>query len=143
MSCQHQQDPPPFAIDAPLLINEIIANNEGVWVDEVGEADDFVELLNQSDAPLHLSDFNLSDARDNGTQLPDVTLEPHQTILIWADGTPSQGTNHMPFKLSSTGEHVYLSKHLGALVGHVPFVALDANLSFSRRTGKWKTPRGF
>lgn len=133
LACQ-TSDPPAFSTDAPLLINEIVANNEGVWVDEAGQADDFIELINQSDNPLRLSDFNLSDAYDNGTQLPDVVLQPKQTAIVWADATPGQGANHMPFKLSSSGEHVYLSKHRGPLVGHVPFGALAANLSFSRRT---------
>jgi hypothetical protein len=142
-ACQQQKEPPAFSVDAPLLINEIVANNEGVWVDEAGETDDFIELLNQSDAPLRLGEFNLSDAYDNGTQLPDVILNPHQTMLIWADGSPHQGPNHMPFKLSSAGESVYLSKHLGPLVGRVPFGALDANLSFSRRSENGKPLAAF
>lgn len=133
VSCK-ANDPPAFSADAPLLINEIVANNEGVWVDEAGEADDFIELLNQSDAPLRLSEFNLSDAHDDGAQLPDVVLQAKQTVIVWADATPTQGAHHMPFKLSSGGEHVYLSKRGGPLVGHVPFGALAANLSFARKT---------
>ena len=29
-----------------LRINEIVSNNEGVYVDELGQSDDYVELIN-------------------------------------------------------------------------------------------------
>src|SRR6185369_12855082 len=40
-----------------LRINEVVSNNEGVWIDERGEADDYVELYNASDHDVRLSDY--------------------------------------------------------------------------------------
>lgn len=44
--------------DAPLdlRINEVVSNNEGVWLDEQGEADDYVELFNPTKKALQLGD---------------------------------------------------------------------------------------
>lgn len=123
----------PFATNAPLLITEIVANNDGVWVDELGEADDFIELMNQSGAPLLLSDFAVSDRAGNAASLPAHTLAPGVTVLIWADGSPQQGPAHLPFKLSGDGETLFLWDKGGTMVGQVPFPALSANISFARR----------
>ena len=45
-------EPTPPLVD--LRINEVVSNNEGVWVDEVGETDDYIELYNASRAPIIL-----------------------------------------------------------------------------------------
>ena len=127
------QEATPFAVDAPLLITEIVANNEGVWVDEVGEADDFIELVNQTDAPLWLGAYSISDKASKAVPLPARVLAPREVILIWADASPHQGPAHLPFKLSSTGETLFLWGKGGQMVAKVPFPALAANLSFARR----------
>ena len=44
-----------------LRINEAVSDNEGVWLDERGETDDYVELYNASDRTLALSDYALAD----------------------------------------------------------------------------------
>ena len=92
----------------PLRINELMANNEGAWIDELGETDDWLELVNTGRAPLSLAGYRLGDREDSLHPLPDVTLAPGERLVVWADGRPEQGALHLPFRLSSLGETVYL-----------------------------------
>ncbi len=49
------QGPPPLTA---LRINEVMTGNDGAWVDEVGETDDFVELINTGRARCSLGDYS-------------------------------------------------------------------------------------
>ena len=50
----------PF-MDSALVINEVMSDNEGACIDNAGEADDYIELVNTGDAPVVLSAYALSD----------------------------------------------------------------------------------
>src|SRR5213075_1932744 len=41
----------------PLRINEVMTGNDGAWVDEQGETDDFIELLNTGSKAIALGDY--------------------------------------------------------------------------------------
>ena len=49
--------------DSPhtLRINEVVSNNEGVWLDALGEADDYVEVVNIGTEPVELAHFRIRD----------------------------------------------------------------------------------
>ena len=81
-----------------LRINEVVSKNEGVWVDEGGEADDYVELVNASDHPIDIGEYRIAES-SGSHQLPTGLLAPGAVQLLWADDTPAQGTFHMPFKM--------------------------------------------
>jgi hypothetical protein len=102
-------DPDAVTLKPELRFNEIVSDNEGVWIDERGETDDYVELYNGSPGTLRLSDYVIID-RSGEHSLPNLTLESGKTLLLWADAEPEQGTLHLPFKLSSTGELLTLER---------------------------------
>lgn len=91
-----------------LRINEAMTGNDGAWVDEAGETDDFIELVNAGSEELRLDRYFVGDHVGEATRLPDVVLAPGATILIWADDSPEQGAWHLPFKLSSSGSPILL-----------------------------------
>src|SRR5688572_29141291 len=45
-----------------LRLNEVMTENDGAWIDEAGETDDWVEVVNTGTIPLRLADFFLADA---------------------------------------------------------------------------------
>ena len=95
---------------SPLLISEVMtANPYGIRGVEAGL--DWVELTNVSDTVIELSDYYLSDDRDDYLlwQLPAGTLRPGQCILLACD---EEGTRELPcatFSLSAERESLYLS----------------------------------
>ncbi|HXK20419.1 MAG TPA: PEP/pyruvate-binding domain-containing protein [Polyangiaceae bacterium] len=119
--------------DAPALrINEVMTSNDGAWVDEAGQTDDFVELVNTGDNAISLGDYLVSDKAGQATPLPDLQLDAGATVLLWADGTPEQGALHLPFKLSQSGTPVLLWKSSCELVDSVDVPALPTSESYAR-----------
>jgi uncharacterized protein (TIGR03437 family) len=92
-----------LVVRAPLVINEILADvppdNAGTSVvegdanrDGVRNADDdeFVELLNNSDAPLDLSGVRISDSTANRFTFPvATTLAAGQAAIVFGGGAPA------------------------------------------------------
>lgn len=118
---------------APALrLNEAVSDNDGVWLDELGEADDWVELYNAGDDPIELSDYSIGDDKDELWTLPAEVLAPGAIKLLWADGQLDQGRDHLPFKLSASGEKVYLRHKLCGQVDKLELPALELNHSWTR-----------
>jgi hypothetical protein len=115
-----------------LRINEVVSDNEGVWLDERGETDDYVELYNASDRTLALSDYALED-RSGKYGLPRFDLGPGETVLLWADGEVDQGPMHLPFRIGADGELLTLSRHdSGEEMDQVQVPPLGEHQAFQR-----------
>ena len=93
-----------------LFINEFLASNDNIIADEYGEYDDWIEIFNGDEEAVWLGDKYLSDNFDNPDKwlLPDITLDPGDFILIWADNDPEQGDHHTNYKLDKDGEEIGL-----------------------------------
>lgn len=116
-----------------LRVNEVMSANDGAWVDEAGETDDFIELINTGKRALSLADYALSDKSGEATVLPKLELAPGATVLLWADNDPEQGALHLPFKLSSSGTPVLLwAAGTCELVDKVEVPALPESESYAR-----------
>jgi hypothetical protein len=116
----------------PLRINEVMTGNDGAWVDEQGETDDFIELVNTGSSAITLSDYFVGDKANQATRLPELTLEAGATVLLWADSDPEQGPLHLPFKLSNSGTPVLLWAASCGLVDLVEVPQLPQSESFAR-----------
>ncbi|MFC1610747.1 lamin tail domain-containing protein [Myxococcota bacterium] len=133
----------------PIQINELMVKNDGAWIDEALEADDWIEITNTGDGPVSLLGYTISDRSDTFHFLPAETLEPGEVILVWADDEPEQGPDHYDFKLSSEGETVYLWSPDARLVDRVRYPAMAPNDSFARVPSgsgdfvlcRWATPK--
>ena len=115
-----------------LVINEIMSRNDGAWVDEQGETEDFVELYNGGLESIELAGFQLSDGQGAPANLPAMTVSPGGFVVLFADDTPEQGALHLPFKLSSDGDRLTLTDPHGAIVDDVIIPPLPANVSLLR-----------
>ncbi|HPE77368.1 MAG TPA: CotH kinase family protein [Draconibacterium sp.] len=71
-----------------LKINEIMSSNTQVVYDEDGDTPDWLEILNNSDSDINLSDYFLSENPDDllKWQMPEIILKPNQPLLIYASG---------------------------------------------------------
>lgn len=116
-----------------IVINELMASNQ-LWLDEAGEAEDWIELYNQNDNAVSLHGFFLS---DNGNEnykwrIPDVMIDAHSYLIIWADKDEADGLLHASFKLDSGGEGVVLSDALLHKTDEIEFPAVVTGLSWGR-----------
>lgn len=106
-----------------MVINEFMALNEGVVLDENGEADDWIELYNRSNVAISTAGLYLSDDATDATKwaMPSRVLQPGEYLIIWADGQPDQGDDHADFGLEATGETVMLSYADTTIIDQVNF----------------------
>ena len=98
---------------AQPVISEIVARNAETFTDEDGDSSDWLELTNTGDESVDLNGWSLTDnASDLGKwQLPSRTLEPGDTLLVFASGKnrgPLAGELHTNFRLDGDGEYLAL-----------------------------------
>ena len=118
-----------------LIINEVmVSNSKYLGVRNVFY--DLIEVKNNSDAPLNLKDYYLTDKWENTSRyyFPDVTLQPGEFYVVYCSGLPEKGKNHAPFGIGG-GETVYLAKQ-GVFTDALSIPAdLQMDESFGRSGG--------
>ncbi len=116
-----------------LHINEFMASNSAACVDELGEADDWLELYNSGDDDIDLDGLSITDDRatPDKASLDGKSIAAGAVLLLWADGTPDQGDDHLPFKLSAAGEELVIFA-ADAIVDELTWTAATADVSSAR-----------
>ncbi|MGX8692969.1 MAG: lamin tail domain-containing protein [Clostridia bacterium] len=120
-----------------LVINEAVLYND-VYGYHNGDFYDWVELRNASDQPIQLSDYYLSDDRNDRTKfrLPARTLAPGELFMVFCGETTGPTSNcHAPFKLDAQGESLYLTGPDGELSDYVGIYGLIRDASIGRSSG--------
>ena len=122
-----------------IVLNEVMSNNQTTVADNYGEFDDWIEITNISQSDVHLAGYHLTDDISSPFKFsfPDSVIQPGEFIIVWADDDPSQGSMHANFKLSSSGEQLFLL-YSSLLVDNVSFPALEEDASY----GRWPEPSG-
>lgn len=117
-----------------LIINEVMSANSK-YMSFNGKHYDLVEIKNNSDKPIDLAGYTLSDKRKepNRYAFPAITLQPGEFYVVYCSGEANLGENHTTFKISATtAESVYLAKD-GAIIDMIEVPAdLVENESYGR-----------
>jgi hypothetical protein len=146
-------------IKESLVINEFISRNKNSFdnkapnfLDEEGKYSDWIELRNNGELDVNLSDYYLSDDADSlyHFTLRDTVIKPGGYYVIFANPTEDTSMvflNHAPFKLSySCGDEIYLVSKKDSIVrdsvlfhyGSENYNYLFPNESFGRNAeGFW------
>lgn len=123
-------------IDSDVVINELMASNETTAADQDGEYDDWIELYNNSNVPLDLSGYFLTDNTGNLTkwEFPAGTaIEGQGYLIVWADEDGEQEGLHANFKLSASGEDLLLLNPGGNIADQVAFPAQTTDMGYARK----------
>jgi len=118
-----------------LIINEILAGNTSVNKDEFGDYDDWVELYNSGDNTINLNGYYLSDSKQSPAKYQitiDALLAPKSYMLIWTDGESEQGPLHTNFKLSKSGENLFLCDANLLILDSITYKQQSVNISYGR-----------
>jgi hypothetical protein len=125
---------------AKLFINELQPSNQDTITDEMGEADDWIEILNAGDSTVDMLGFSFADSSGKVQTIPSsVRVAPGAFHLFWADDSPGQGASHLGFKLSGkAGDSVTLKDKEGRILDAVSFgptTGQDTRARFPDGTG--------
>ena len=124
---------------SPIRINEFVARNTSTIKDEMGEYEDWIELLNTGTTAVNLAGYHLTDKWENSQKwaIPQNTvIQPGKTLIIWADEDPNDGPLHASFKLSGSGESILLFEKDGqTLLDSVTFGPQQTDVSTGRMHG--------
>ncbi len=119
-----------------LVINEFMSDNTATIADQDGEFSDWIELYNNGNTTVNLLDYSLSDKNDelNKWKFPNIEIAPGNFLLIFASGKNILNTNelHTNFKISSSGEQLFLSNNLGQVLDQIEPIELLENQSYGR-----------
>jgi len=124
---------------SPLVINELTPQGTNNCVDFFGANEDWIELYNPGPSAVYLGNKFISDDASNWNKwpLPNVTLDPGDFQLLYADKEPEQGVNHLDFKLDDLSETVYISEVQNSarvLIDSITYSNIPINHSFGRAT---------
>ncbi len=136
-----------------LVINEFMAVNKSCCVDTDGEEasyDDWIEIYNMGATSVNIAGMYLSDnlgdpfgdkiSKDDASL---TTIPAGGFLLLWADGSPGQGANHLNFNLSADGEEIGLFYKDGRTIDSYTFGAQSEDVSEGRATNGGDTWRSF
>ncbi|MBE3123893.1 MAG: lamin tail domain-containing protein, partial [Planctomycetes bacterium] len=108
-------------LDGTPIISEFMADNKDAWVDQSGDASDWIEIYNPTDAAVNLLGWHLTDNVDDLDQwtFPAETLDPGEYLLVYASDTlapPVAGQElHANFALEKSGGYLALTAPGGLL----------------------------
>ena len=118
-----------------LRITEVMSSNRTAFPDESGAFPDWIELTNTGSTPIELEGYGLSDRPDKITYVfPAITLNAGEQIIVFAsdENKNTAGTaQHAKFKLSSSGETLYLFGSDGVAFQELTVPAMDRDMSYA------------
>jgi Lamin Tail Domain/Secretion system C-terminal sorting domain len=120
-----------------IVINEFMADNDPLTqiVDEVGQADDWIELHNTTNTTINIGGYFLSDelGQLDKWQIPaGQSIGPNGYKIIWADDDATQGPLHAAFKLSKLGESIYLTNANAVILDSINYPEQTTSISYAR-----------
>ncbi len=118
-SCSSDDDPR-AVVDEGLFINEVYASGE-----------DWIELYNDLETSVDVSGYFIYDNKENKYELPTGTSIAAKGFLVLLCNDLGSGLN-TNFKLTSSGETLYLENSSGTLINRVTFPSLNAGQSYGR-----------
>lgn len=123
-----------MTVSGDLVINEFMASNDVTASDAAGEFDDWIELYNNTDEDIQLGGYFLSDDADDLVQwiFPDTLIAANDYLIVWADKDDDQEGLHANFKLSTSGESIFLINNDTTIVDEVTFSEQTTNISTGR-----------
>jgi len=115
-------------------INEIVASNANGIQDADGNHPDWIELYNSSNSSIDLKDFSIADKEEDDAKwfFPQINLAPKSFLLVFASGLDRKNVNelHTDFKISKSGEDIFLYDAQGTIISSMPSTSLDEDQSY-------------
>jgi hypothetical protein len=118
-----------------LAINEFMAKNDATVTDQDGEYEDWLEIYNNTSSPINLGNVYLSNSLSDVLKwrFPNTTsIAANSVLAIWMDQDTTQNGLHANFKLSASGDAIYIFNSAGGVVDSLTFGPQSSDISMFR-----------
>lgn len=117
-----------------IVINEFMASNVSAVAEPNGDFGDWLEIYNNTAAPVSLNGVYLTDELSNEDKwaFPDTSIAANGYLIVWIDNDTVPGELHATFKLSASGEQLGLFNNDGTVIDTLTFGAQTADVSYGR-----------
>jgi hypothetical protein len=123
-----------LSANGQVHVNEFVASNANGIQDADGNHPDWIELYNSSNIAVDLKDYSIADANEEDAKwfFPAITIAPKSFLLVFASGLDRQNVNelHTDFKISKSGEDLFLYNAQGNVISTVISTSLDEDQSY-------------
>lgn len=118
-----------------VVINEFMASNGSTVADQDGDYNDWIEIYNKGTQTIDITGYHLSDDADSldiYTFPSGTTIPADSYIVVWADKDLTQSGFHADFKLSASGETIYLSDVSMTVLDEITYPIQATDVSYGR-----------
>jgi hypothetical protein len=119
-----------------IVINEFMSDNEATIMDKDGDYSDWIELYNNSEFPVNLFQYHLSDNSNilNKWTFPEIVIPPQGFLVVFASGKDIYNPEelHTNFSIAAEGEAIFLSNNNGELIDQTDAIMLWEDESLGR-----------
>lgn len=124
------------AFSQGVIINEFASSNSSILQDSHGEFPDWIELYNSSNQAINLSNYAISDDLNELRKwiFPDLSIDAHSFLIVFASGNDDTSELHTNFKISQTGEALYLTNSNESIVSSMPAIYIPTDKSYGNIT---------
>ncbi|MCH8942554.1 MAG: CotH kinase family protein [Bacteroidetes bacterium] len=127
-----------ISLSQSVVINEVMSSNTITLKDNNGNYPDWIEIYNNSDNPINLNGYGLSDndLLPFKWVFPNGTLGTYQYIVVFASGVSNTSdfqNLHTNFKIKQSGEPISLTDPNGNLIDHIVATVIPSDVSLGRQ----------
>jgi len=129
-------------LELELVINEVMAANQGAWPQGQEDNGDWIEVYNPGSEAVDMAGLCFTDSLElaDRVRIPygypeETTIQAGGFLVFIADGNPLAGPRHLDFRLDADGESVGLSYLSGSRVvwlDTLRFTGMPVNQSLGR-----------
>jgi len=117
-----------------IVINEFMSSNVTTIIDLDGDYSDWIELYNNTDTPVNLENYTISDDSDELEKwiFPSIDIPAYGFLLLFASGKDIYDITelHTNFKIKQSGENLILSNPDGEIICAIEPVSVPTDQTF-------------
>jgi hypothetical protein len=116
-----------------VVINELQAANRHTFVDAEGDTPDWIEVYNAGSDPVDMAGMRFAVAGRQHVVDGPLVIEAKALRMLWFDGHPERGADHIGFRLPRKGGTLLLVDKVGSTINDIfTYPAMVGDLSVGR-----------
>ncbi len=121
--------------DSDIVINEILPENRGNFINKNGEYSGYIEIINNGSSSVNLSGYSLSNDESVSFkwQIPNTTIGSGEVLLVYTSGkSRTEGEYSTSFKLRNKSGVVVLTNNKGKVIDKVKYDNIGNGVAYIR-----------